>query len=74
MLGSYSPDKKDKQGTPVFIPEWKWRATTKAGHVYLIIFEWPKDGTFTVPTVAQEIVGASAWKQIGRLPSPFSAP
>ena len=35
-----------------------WRATQKPGHVYLIIFQWPDNGTFTVPTVKEKLTGA----------------
>jgi len=58
-MGGYSPTEKDKKGNPVFIPEWKWRATTKPGHLYLIIFDWPKEGSFTVPAFSAKIAGAS---------------
>ena len=36
-----------------------WRATQKPGHVYLIIFQWPSDGKFSVPAFAHSITGAS---------------
>jgi alpha-L-fucosidase len=36
-----------------------WRATKKPGHVYLIIFEWPSKGTFTVPALKQKIASAT---------------
>jgi alpha-L-fucosidase len=36
-----------------------WRATQKPGHVYLIIFQWPSDGKFSVPALAHSITGAS---------------
>jgi len=36
-----------------------WRATQKPGHVYLIIFQWPTDGTFSVPAFTHRITGAS---------------
>ena len=58
-MGAFSPTEKDKNGKPVFVPEWKWRATTKPGHLYLIIFDWPKEGSFTVPAFSGKIAGAS---------------
>lgn len=36
-----------------------WRATQKPGHVYLIIFQWPKDGKFIVPAFAHTITEAN---------------
>lgn len=36
-----------------------WRATQKQGHIYLIIFQWPQNGTFSVPSVPQKITGAA---------------
>jgi len=59
LMGTYSATEKDKKGNPKFIPEWKWRATAKQGHIYLIVFEWPKDGTFNVPAVSQKLTSAS---------------
>ena len=47
--GSYSDTEKDKNGKPKFITTWDWRATTKPGKIYLIIFNWPADGKFVVP-------------------------
>jgi alpha-L-fucosidase len=47
--GSYSDTEKDKNGKPKFIATWDWRATTKPGKIYLIIFNWPADGKFVVP-------------------------
>ena len=32
-----------------------WRATQKPGHIYLIIYQWPTEGTFSVPPVSQKI-------------------
>ena len=57
--GSFSSTEKDQNGKPVFIPEWIWRATTKPGHIYLLVFAWPADGKFTVPTVARQLTGAT---------------
>jgi alpha-L-fucosidase len=57
--GSFSATEKDKKGQPLFKPEWNWRATTKPGHIYLIVFKWPADGTFQVPVVKEKLTGAS---------------
>jgi alpha-L-fucosidase len=57
--GSFSPTEKDKKGEPVFKPDWSWRATQKPGHLYLILFKWPADGTFHVPAYAHSITGAT---------------
>jgi alpha-L-fucosidase len=57
--GTESPTQKDKKGNPLFKPAWNWRATQKPGHIYLIVFNWPGDGTFGVPAVEQTITGAT---------------
>lgn len=57
--GSFSPTEKDKKGQLLFNPNWKWRATSKPGHLYLIVFAWPQNGIFTVPSVPQKILGAT---------------
>jgi len=59
VQGTYDPVKKDNHGKPVFNPEWKWRATTKPGHVYLMVFAWPDNGSFTVPALTEKITGAT---------------
>jgi alpha-L-fucosidase len=58
-VGSYSATEKDKKGQPLFKVAWQWRATTKPGCLYLIVFAWPPDGRFTVPTLAQKVTGAT---------------
>ncbi len=32
-----------------------WRATSKPGKIYLIIFNWPTTGTFDLPAVAKKV-------------------
>lgn len=59
IQGTFDPVEKDKHGKPVFHPEWNWRATTKPGHVYLMVFAWPEGGSLTIPTLAQKLNGAS---------------
>jgi len=39
--GHFSQTEKEKDGKPKFIPEWKWRSTTREGKIYLELFEWP---------------------------------
>ena len=36
-----------------------WRATKKPGHVYLMILQWPTDGSFTIPPISQKLIRAS---------------
>ena len=55
---AFSPTEKDKKGQPIFKTEWKWRATQKPGHIYLIIYAWPSDGKFTVPAYLKKIIEA----------------
>jgi alpha-L-fucosidase len=56
--GAFSLTERDKKGQPVFNTEWKWRATQKSRHIYLIIYAWPTDGKFTVPSYPKKIAGA----------------
>ena len=57
--GIFSPTEKDRKGHPIFRPDWGWRATKKPGHLYLILFKWPADGTFHVPVGQDKIAGAT---------------
>ena len=51
---------KSGYGTKVLISSGnQWRATQKPGHVYLIIFQWPTDGKFSVPAFAHHITEAT---------------
>ena len=52
-VGHYSD--KDKNGKAKFIATWDWRATTKPGKIYLMIFKWPKDGQFVLPPLKGKI-------------------
>lgn len=57
--GAFSPTEKDGDGKPLFKPEWKWRATKKPGHIYLIIFAWPTAGHFEIPSLPRKIKKAT---------------
>jgi alpha-L-fucosidase len=58
--GSFSWWRRDqKTGKHLFIPDWKWRATQKPGHLYLILFKWPANGKISVPAFAHRISAAS---------------
>jgi len=57
--GSYNIVKKDNKTQKVFKPDWEWRATSKPGHLYLMIFKWPADGTFRTPPFGRIITSAS---------------
>ena len=58
--GSFSWWRRDqKTGKPLFISDWKWRATKKPGHLYLILFKWPANGKISVPAFAHQISAAS---------------
>jgi len=65
--GSFSPTEKDSRGQPVFIPEWKWRCTTKPGRLYIHLFEWP-GGTFTLAGVQARVTKAYLLADPGRQP------
>lgn len=57
--GRFSSWRKNSEGKPLFIPDWNWRATTKPGHLYLILFRWPTDGKMRIPAFAHTISGAN---------------
>ena len=46
LHGTLSKTDKDKKGDPALIPVWDWRATTKPGKIYVMIFKWPSSGKF----------------------------
>ena len=51
---------KSGYGTKVQISsENKWRATKKPGHIYLIVFAWPTNGSFSTPATPHKITGAT---------------
>lgn len=37
---------------------WKWRATTKPGHIFVHVFEWPS-GALVLPAVAEKVTSIS---------------
>ena len=53
--GAYSATEKDKHGKPKFIPAWDWRATTKPGKIYLIVFNWPTNGKLILPGIVGKV-------------------
>jgi alpha-L-fucosidase len=56
--GAFSETEKDKNGKPKFAPAWNWRATTKAGRIYVEIFKWPADGRFELPGLQSTVKNA----------------
>ena len=51
---------KSGYGTKVQVSSQNdWRATKKPGHVYLILFKWPSNGSFKTPALSQKVTGAS---------------
>ena len=52
--GAFSETGKDGNGKPMFVSAWDWRATTKPGKIYLLIFKWPSD-KFELPAVNGKI-------------------
>jgi alpha-L-fucosidase len=51
--GSFSPTEKDGEGKPKFVPEWKWRSTTKKDKIYIELLQWPVE-TFHLDAVPTE--------------------
>ena len=57
--GKFSETEKDKNGKPKFIADWNWRATTKPGKIYLMIFNWPATGKFELAGMRSKVTKAS---------------
>jgi alpha-L-fucosidase len=55
--GLFSTTEKDEDGKPKFIPNWKWRSTTKADRIYIHLFEWPGT-TFQLRKLPRQVTGA----------------
>lgn len=55
--GSFSKTGTDREGKPKFVPEWKWRSTTKADKVYVHLFEWPS-GSLHLEKMPRRVTGA----------------
>ena len=55
--GSFSSTERDESGKPKFIPDWKWRSTTKPDKVFIQFFEWPGT-TFRLEQIPRSVVGA----------------
>ena len=56
--GEFSDTEKDQDGKPKFITTWDWRATTKPGKIYLMIFNWPETGKFSLPGLQSKVTRA----------------
>ena len=69
--GSFSSWRKNREGKPLFVPSWKWRATSKPGHVYLVLFKWPSGGMFSVPSLSHPIRKATLFGDPARKLSVF---
>ncbi|MDF7799248.1 alpha-L-fucosidase [Pontiellaceae bacterium B1224] len=54
--GHYSDTEKDKHGKPKFVSDWKWRATTKPGKLYIHIFQWSE--TIKLPAFGEKVIKA----------------
>jgi len=52
---------------------WDWRATTKPNTIYLIIFQWPTSGTFTIPAPRTAVTKAYLLSDPTAAPLPISA-
>ena len=47
---------QDGNGEKVMVSSLNvWRCTWKPGHLFLIVFEWPKNGTFSIPAYEHKI-------------------
>jgi alpha-L-fucosidase len=50
----YMATQKGDSGLPEWVPAWDWRATAKAGKVYISIFQWPR-AAFTLPAMQAKV-------------------
>ena len=66
-VGQYSETEKDRSGKPMFIPAWKWRATTQPGKLYILLFEWPT-AKMELPRVQSKITKAYLLADRGQTP------
>ncbi len=57
--GTFSETEKDKNGKPKFIPSWEWRATTKPGKIYLMIFKWPANQKLELAGLESKVTKAT---------------
>ncbi|WP_164981492.1 alpha-L-fucosidase [Silvibacterium dinghuense] len=55
--GSFSTTEKEKDGSAKFIPEWKWRSTTKVDRIYIHLLEWPGE-SFQLASVPRSVTDA----------------
>jgi alpha-L-fucosidase len=58
IFGAEAGKFSETNGRPRFITTWDWRCTTKPGKIYLLIFKWPDNGKFELPTVKNKIAKA----------------
>jgi len=58
LHGTFSTTEKDWRGNPIFHSKWDWRCTSKPGKLYLIIFDWPTNGTFELPPQQRKVAKA----------------
>jgi alpha-L-fucosidase len=69
--GAISPTEKDSKGQPKFVPEWKWRSTTKADKIYLEIFAWP-GATFHLDKMPRAVTKAYLLADTAHAPLKFA--
>ncbi len=73
-LGAVSPTQTDpKTGKPVFVVARNWRCTSKPGRLYIHIFQWPKDGRFSLPRPAAPVKSACLLADPARAPLRMTA-
>ena len=57
--GTYAPGNNGRSGRSAFTPKWDWRCTSKPGKLYLMIFDWPKDGVFKLTGLESRVTRAA---------------
>ncbi|MGC8549963.1 MAG: alpha-L-fucosidase [Acidobacteriaceae bacterium] len=69
--GAYSATQTGKNGKPVWVPEWDWRATAKGDKVYVSILDWP-GASLKLPALDAKVQGAYMLADPGRTALKFS--
>lgn len=68
-VGHYSETEKDSKGKPKFIAEWKWRATTKPGKLFIHVFDW--SSSIEIPAFDKQVTKAYLLSDLHKKALPF---
>ncbi|MGJ8641610.1 MAG: alpha-L-fucosidase [Opitutaceae bacterium] len=68
-VGYYSDIEKDSKGKSKFVAEWKWRATTKPGKLFIHVFDWSEQ--IQLPAFDEKIRTATLLSDPSKTELPF---